>query len=108
MPTLELVARLPDVDEWGVPLDKVPNCPNCGEDELGMVQADRAVCNLCGCLVVKSKPGQHILDVPAICRQCPWMGTVHGCEISDNGDLHCPQCGDEIVIRIDKDDIGQC
>ena len=98
--TLEYVARLPECGAGGVFVSKVPNCPNCGDDELGMVAADRAVCNRCGCIVVRQPARPHILDLPAVCKFCPWTGTVQACEPSDSGDLHCPQCLNEIVIRL--------
>ena len=104
--TLEIVTRLPDVDSYGVPLTKMPNCPNCGSDELGMVQAARAVCNACGCIAVASRPSMYIQEVPAVCKFCPWQGMVQACEPSDSGDLMCPQCGNEIVIRINESDLA--
>lgn len=38
---------LPDCDRDGVPKQKMPNCPNCGEDELGMVNPGEAFCYRC-------------------------------------------------------------
>lgn len=29
--------RLPEVDEYGTPKEKLPDCPHCGEDELAML-----------------------------------------------------------------------
>lgn len=107
MATLEIVVPLPKCDQSGTPLEKMPNCPNCGEDELGMVQDGRAVCNVCNCTAIRHVPGLHLLDVPAVCNNCPWHGTVHGCEPTDSGDLSCPQCGEEIVIRINGNNYDQ-
>lgn len=95
-------AELPDVDQWGTPLVKMPPCPNCREDELGMIERDRAVCNLCNCVVTRSVPGTHILDLPAICGDCPWTGLVQDCEQGASGDLLCPSCSSEIAIRLAK------
>lgn len=29
------------------PITKMPNCPNCGEDELGLMQPNEAFCYAC-------------------------------------------------------------
>ncbi len=39
---------LPSCDEHGTPVSKMPDCPNCGEDELGMIRPGFAICYLCG------------------------------------------------------------
>ena len=41
------VVLLPGVDEWGVPLAKMPRCPRCNADELGMIHEDYALCYAC-------------------------------------------------------------
>lgn len=99
--THEYLLPLPSVDEWGTPTSKMPNCPHCGDDELGMIFPDQAVCNRCSAIVVRTQPGQQITAVPAICGQCPWKGTVEACEPSD-GDLLCPQCLNEISIKTER------
>ena len=38
----------PEVDEWGTPLTKMPDCPRCGEDELGLIHPGFMMCYLCG------------------------------------------------------------
>lgn len=43
----DVVIELPPVDEWGVPTEKMPYCPVCGEDEVGMFAAGRALCYRC-------------------------------------------------------------
>ena len=37
----------PELDEWGTPTEKLPNCPRCGEDELGVINATRVMCYWC-------------------------------------------------------------
>lgn len=44
----KLTIDFPAVDEWGTPLTKMPDCPRCGEDELGLIHPDFAVCYHCG------------------------------------------------------------
>lgn len=46
---------LPIVDENGTPKTKMPNCPRCGEDELGMIQSDVAVCNWCDVTILRKQ-----------------------------------------------------
>ena len=94
MSTLAHIADLPA---------ELPPCPNCGEDELSLIQENRATCCACSCIVIRRIPGLHILDIAAPCRDCPWTGTIAECDVSDNGDLHCPQCGNELVIRLAKE-----
>ena len=38
---------LPDCDENGTPLEKMPNCPRCDADELGMLMPGAAFCYFC-------------------------------------------------------------
>lgn len=42
---------LPDCDAWGTPLEKMPVCPRCGEDELGMTAPHFAFCYVCGHII---------------------------------------------------------
>lgn len=90
--------RLPEVDEWGVPLSKMPDCPQCGEDELGLIETDRAFCYQCNCVAVRME--NRITEVPAVCRNCPWIGTIEQTEPGDDGELLCPQCSTEIEIKV--------
>lgn len=39
--------ELPETDKYGTPLKKMPDCPRCGEDELGMIYPGFAVCYNC-------------------------------------------------------------
>ena len=32
---------------WDTPIKKLPNCPNCDEDELSMLNSDQIFCNAC-------------------------------------------------------------
>lgn len=43
-----LVDILCDLDEHGTPKVKLPNCPKCGQDELGVVHANLMLCYACG------------------------------------------------------------
>jgi len=38
---------LPPSDQFGAPAEKMPDCPSCGEDELGMITPGRAFCYVC-------------------------------------------------------------
>lgn len=40
--------KLPETDEHGTPREKMPDCPRCGEDELGMLRPSYAFCYACG------------------------------------------------------------
>ncbi len=40
--------EFPELDEWGTPVEKLPNCPRCGEDELGVIHAGLVLCYACG------------------------------------------------------------
>lgn len=41
--------ELPEWDEKELkPTAKMPNCPRCGEDELGMLHAELTICYACG------------------------------------------------------------
>lgn len=43
---------LPKCNEYGTPKEKMPYCPNCGEDELGMMTPSYAICYSCGIMIV--------------------------------------------------------
>lgn len=45
--TEELADILCDLDEWGRPKKNLPNCPQCGEDELGIVHPGWMTCYSC-------------------------------------------------------------
>ena len=90
---------LPPTDVWGTPVSKMPNCPNCGEDELGLIEPDRGLCYVCQCVVVRKAPS--ITETPAACGNCPWVGTVVACDVNEStGDLLCPQCYTIITILV--------
>lgn len=38
----------PQLDEWGLPRAKLPDCPRCGEDELGVIHEGLVLCYRCG------------------------------------------------------------
>lgn len=40
--------ELPKCNEWGTPISKMPNCPVCNEDELGMIHPNYTICYSCG------------------------------------------------------------
>jgi ribosomal protein L37AE/L43A len=42
------VGRLGDLDEFDRPRRKLPDCPKCDEDELGVIHADLILCYRCG------------------------------------------------------------
>lgn len=58
-----MTMQLPQVDEWGRPLTKMPNCPRCFEDELGMMSANGAMCYRC-CLYVERDPADMLDPIP--------------------------------------------
>jgi len=37
----------PELDEYNTPKEKLPNCPNCGEDELGVIHERYMMCYAC-------------------------------------------------------------
>jgi ribosomal protein S27AE len=43
-----LLGILTDLDEFDRPKVKLPNCPRCDEDELGVIHADLLLCCRCG------------------------------------------------------------
>lgn len=95
---------LPEVDQWGIPKEKMPHCPGCGEDELGLLEPDRAICYRCSASIVRYQDGISIIDVEVVCCNCPWMGTVLAMEPDHDGDLCCPQCFQLIEVRADIGD----
>jgi len=38
----------PEADEWGTPKEKMPDCPKCGADELGLIRPEYILCYCCG------------------------------------------------------------
>lgn len=44
----QILAILEDLDEHDRPKVKMPDCPKCGGDELGVVHANLVLCYLCG------------------------------------------------------------
>jgi hypothetical protein len=98
--TKNFVIPLPNCDENGTPLSKMPNCPNCGEDELGLTSPpDEGICYLCSAVVHRRYCGGSITAVPEICN-CGWRGTVGACESMDDGELGCPQCLEIISVVV--------
>ena len=46
---VELLADILDgLDEFDTPKRKLPNCPRCDEDELGVIHANLILCYKCG------------------------------------------------------------
>jgi ribosomal protein L37AE/L43A len=43
----KLIDILNDLDEFGGPKVKLPNCPKCDEDELGVIHANLILCYSC-------------------------------------------------------------
>lgn len=43
-----LLDILGDLDEFDRPKVKLPDCPKCDEDELGVIHADLMLCYRCG------------------------------------------------------------
>jgi hypothetical protein len=43
-----IIEILEDLDEFDRPKKKLPNCPKCEEDELGVVHAGWVMCYRCG------------------------------------------------------------
>ena len=89
---------LPAATHYAKPLSRMPLCPHCGENELSLISPDRAVCNACLSVVVRHTEGMSIMEVPAVCPECPWLGRVEQCECGKDGDLLCPQCRSPINI----------
>ncbi len=51
-----LVDILCDLDEFDRPKIKLPNCPKCDEDELGVIHADLMLCYHCGWKIIGRTP----------------------------------------------------
>ena len=43
-----LLDIITDLDEFGSPKQKLPNCPKCDEDELGVIHSNLVLCYRCG------------------------------------------------------------
>lgn len=46
--TSQLDDVLANLDEYGTPKTKLPDCPQCGNDELAAVSSERIICYACG------------------------------------------------------------
>lgn len=44
----KLMTILANLDEFDRPKTKLPDCPKCDEDELGVIHADLLLCYRCG------------------------------------------------------------
>ena len=45
---VEFILRIQDdLDEFDTPKEKLPNCPKCDDDELGVIHADLILCYAC-------------------------------------------------------------
>lgn len=44
----EATIKFPELDENGTPISKLPNCPRCDEDELGVIHECLMICYFCG------------------------------------------------------------
>lgn len=40
--------KFPELDEYDRPIEKLPDCPSCEEDELGVINAGTVLCYFCG------------------------------------------------------------
>ena len=61
MPQKVVSMRLPEINtdiyeqyHVATPISKMPNCPCCGDDELGMIQKDEAFCYRCCAIIRRS------------------------------------------------------
>jgi len=98
--TVNYLIPLPDVDEWGVPKSKMPNCPHCGEDELSLTAPpNEGICYRCGALIVRAKREESITAQLVKCGQCSWRGRVGALEVDDDSTFNCPQCLRTILIQ---------
>lgn len=102
MATYNYFLPLPEIDSDGTPVEKMPNCPRCGEDELGLIGVNRVICYLCSAVVFRKTP-TTITAVPASCSDCSWLGTVGECEPNEDGELTCPQCRELLVVKLERD-----
>jgi len=41
------IEKWPEIDKWGRPMQKMPDCPECGEDELGLITSEYIMCYSC-------------------------------------------------------------
>lgn len=62
--------QFPTLDENGTPVVKLPDCPFCGRDELGVIHADFLMCYCCGWEMWKDCEPKRPLRVEEITR-CP-------------------------------------
>lgn len=45
----------PDLDCWGRPMVKLPNCPRCDADELGVIHENLVMCYACNWKLFKDE-----------------------------------------------------
>ena len=49
--------KFPELDENGTPKEKLPDCPRCEEDELGVIHPELLFCYNCGWRLMVGKDG---------------------------------------------------
>lgn len=64
---------LPACGRWGAPLERMPHCPRCGEDELGMLRPGYAFCYVCGHVIEEPQellnpPQEQVMQKPTVGR----------------------------------------
>lgn len=79
-----VIVAFPELDEYGTPKKKLPNCPRCGDDELGVIHADYMMCYACGWEMRR-------------CPQCGGTGIIEGDASAPAGSIRretvpCPEC----------------
>lgn len=72
--------HFPELDTYGTPTSKLPNCPRCEEDELGVIHAKYLLCYVCGYDQHDDGSYGHndlIMDDPGhgnvYCHLCDWQ-----------------------------------
>jgi len=79
-----LLDILNDLDEFGRPKVKLPDCPKCDEDELGVIHADLILCYSCG-WKIEGKP-----------VRTPLSGEIDKL-LTETLGKRCPKCGGMMV-----------
>lgn len=51
--------EFPELDEWDTPKAKLPNCPRCGDDELGVIHRNYMMCYACGWELERKEDASH-------------------------------------------------